>query len=70
MALAELKGHHRGYACKEAVTQAMSQPYLYFSSVSSGSVWTVSCKEPREKAGGLLAPAWLAGLKGQAQGGI
>lgn len=70
MALEELKGHHRGCACKEAVTQATSQPYSYFSSVTSSSVWTVSCKEPREKTGGLLAPAWLPGLKGQMQGGI
>ena len=70
MALAEIKGHHRGCTCREAVTQAMSQPYLYISSVTFGSVWTVSCKEPREKAGGLLAPVWLPGLKGQTQGEI
>lgn len=69
MALAELKGHQRGCACKEAVTQAMSQPYLCIGSVTFGSVWSVSCKEPRAKAGGLLAPAWVPGLKGQNQGG-
>lgn len=70
MALAELVGHHRGHASQEAVSQAMAQPYLYFSSVTFGSVWAVSCREPREKAGGLLAQVWLPGLRGQIRGGI
>ena len=70
MVLAELVGHHRGHASQEAVSQAMSQPYLYFSSVTFSSVWAVSCREPRENAGRLLAQAWLLGLGGQIQGGI